>query len=101
MGAAVELSGHSPHFPQPGEAARSALLRLRPQLALIDCDHEEACAESFVGPALMTDAKVVLVRSRRTERDASELARRLDLTVVDMPAEHETLIRILRQTLTP
>jgi DNA-binding NtrC family response regulator len=100
LGAAVELAGHSPHFPQPGEAARSALMRMRPQLALVDCDHEEACAESFIGPALMTGAKVLLFRSRRTERDASELARRLDLTVVDMPVDHESLTQLVRQALT-
>ncbi len=99
LGAAVELAGHAPHFPQPREAARAALLRTRPRLALIDCDHEEACAESFVGPALMTGAKVQLFRSRRTKRDVSELARRLELSVVDLPMEHEALPILLNDLL--
>jgi DNA-binding NtrC family response regulator len=99
LGAAVELAGHRPHFPQPREDARSALRRVRPQLALIDCDHEEACAESFIGPALMTGAKVLLFRSRRTARDMGELTRRLALVVVEMPVDHEELSHQLRQAI--
>lgn len=72
-------------------------MRVRPRLALIDCDHEEACSDSFVGPALMTGSRVLLFKSRRTQRDATELAGRLGLTVVDMPTRHETLSQVLRE----
>lgn len=99
LGAAVELASHVPHFARQGEAARSALLRVRPQLVLIDCDHEESCSDEFVGPALMTGARVILFRSRRTERDMSEFAERLSLRTIDMPAEHDDLTRLLREML--
>lgn len=97
LGAAIELAGHAPSFPQPDESARDALLRVRPRLAVIDCDHAEACSDSFIGPALMTGSRVLLFKSRRTQRDAGELATRLGLTVVDMPTRHETLTQILRE----
>jgi hypothetical protein len=97
LGAAIELAGHAPSFPLADESARDALLRVRPRLSVIDCDHEEACSDSFIGPALMTGSRVLLFKSRRTERDASELASRLGLTVVDMPARHETLTQLLRE----
>lgn len=97
LGAAIELAGHAPSFPQPDEPARDALLRVRPRLAVIDCDHAEACSDSFIGPALMTGSRVLLFKSRRTQRDAGELATRLGLTVVDMPTRHETLTQILRE----
>lgn len=97
LGAAAELAGHEPHFPRQGEGPRAALLRVRPRLALIDCDHEDACSDSFVGPALMTDARVLLFHSARTRRDASVFARRLGLTVLSLPADTETLFRLFRE----
>lgn len=99
LGAAVELAGHAPHFPQQGEGARAALLRVRPSLALIDCDHAEACSESFIGPALMTGAKVQLFRSRRTQRDASNFARQLGLSVAELWMEHDALPTLLNELL--
>ncbi len=99
LGAAVELAGHVPHFARQGEPARSALLRVRPSLILIDCDHEETCADEFVGPALMASAQVLLFRSRQTERDVTEFATRLSLQVVDMPLDHEVLTRLLKERL--
>ncbi len=96
LGASIELAGHAPSFAQTDESARDALLRVRPRLVLIDCDHVEACSETFIGPALMTGSRVLLFRSRRTQRDMSELAGRLELLVVDMPTRHETLAQLLR-----
>jgi hypothetical protein len=97
LGAAIELAGLAPRFPQPAESPRNALLRVRPRLVVIDCDHEEACAEGFVGPALMTGSRVVLFRSRRTRRDVSEMANRLGLRTIEMPHEHETLTSLLHE----
>ena len=96
LGAAVELSGHLPHFARLDEPARSALLRVRPRLVLVDCDHEEACSDEFVGPALMTGARVILFKSRRTQRDMSDFAERLQLTIIEMPLEHTELTDRLR-----
>jgi hypothetical protein len=95
LGAAVELAGHVPHFPEPGETARAALLRLRPGAVLIDCDHDEACAESFIGPALMTGATVQLFWSHRTTRDAGGIAQRLGLSIATLPMEQDTLATLL------
>lgn len=99
LGAAVELAGHMPHFALRDEPARSALLRVRPRLVLIDCDHEETCTDEFVGPALMTSARVLLFRSHHTRRDMGEFAARLSLRIVDMPSEHEALTELLREML--
>ena len=99
LGAAVDLGGYSPHFPLPGEGARAALLRVRPGITLIDCDHEDACSEAFIGPALMTGAKVQLFRSRHTRRDASSFARRLGLSVAVLPMEHDVFTALLNEHL--
>jgi hypothetical protein len=95
LGAAMELAGHAPHFPQSLESPRAALLRVRPRLAVIDCDHADACTDGFVGPALMTGCRILLFRSPRTRRDIGDFAARLDVTVVEMPDDHERLAEIV------
>lgn len=95
LGAAIELAGHAPHFPLPEEQPRTALLRVRPRLVVVDCDDEDACSEGFIGPALMTGSRVLLFRSSRTRRDMSEFSERLGLRVMEMPMEHEPLGRLL------
>ena len=95
LGAAVDLAGHAPRFPLSDESARAALRRIRPRLVLVDCDHEDGCSEAFIGPAIMTGSRVLLFRARRSRRDATELAGRLGLEIVDMPIEHTVLTRTL------
>lgn len=99
LGAAVELAGHQPHFARQAEPARAALLRVRPKLVLIDCDHEESCTDEFVGPALMTGGKVLLFRSRRSHHDRAEFSERLSLRVIDMPLDHRELTKVLHEAL--
>jgi hypothetical protein len=99
LGAVVELAGLAPHYVQEGEAARAALLRIRPPIILADCDHEESCAESFIGPAIMTGAQVALVCSHRTVRDIGDLATRMHLTVLDLSRDHQELDRFLHAAL--
>jgi hypothetical protein len=97
LGAAVELAGHVPSFPQSGEGDRAALLRHRPRVVLLDCDHGEACAEELIGPALMTGARVQLFSTRRSKRDATALANRLGLTLVRLPMEHDDFTTLLHE----
>jgi hypothetical protein len=99
IGAAVELVGFEPAFPTNGASPRDALLRVRPGLVLVDCDHDGACAPSFFGPALMTGARVLLVASRRTRRDAAGLAARFGLRSITLPTELESIAQLLRSEL--
>jgi hypothetical protein len=99
LGAAVELAGHMPNFAGDDERVRAALLRVRPRLILVDCDHEEACTDEFVGPAIMTGARVILFRSNRSIADRTEFSDRLGLRVVDMPKEHDSITELLGEML--
>ena len=99
LGAAIDLAGYAPRFPTSSESPRTALLRARPRLVVVDCDHEEACSDAFIGPALMTGSRVLLFRSPRTRRDVSELSVRIGLRVAEMPMGHEPLKDLLRQML--
>ena len=95
LGAVVELAEHTPNFARHDEPARSALLRVRPRLVLIDCDHDESCCDEFIGPALMTGAQILLFRSYRTRSDRDTFAARLSLRIMDMPADHNVLTTLL------
>jgi hypothetical protein len=96
LGAAVELAGHAPHFPAAHEAVRATLLRLRPRAVLIDCSHD-ACSDGFIGPALMTGARVQLFASQHTPGDARDVARRLGLTIAELPMDHDSLATLLHE----
>jgi hypothetical protein len=88
-----------PNFAGDDERVRAALLRVRPRLILVDCDHEEACTDEFVGPAIMTGARVILFRSNRSIADRTEFSDRLGLRVVDMPKEHDSITELLGEML--
>jgi hypothetical protein len=98
IGAAVELAGLEPAFATDGESPRAALLRVRPRLVLMDCDHA-ACGPSFFGPVLMTGARVLLVGSRRNHGDARELAARFGLRAIMLPADLAAIADLLRAEL--
>lgn len=95
LGAAVESVGHQPRFSEPHEAAREALRRVRPRAVLIDGDDADACAEAFLGPALMTGARVLVFAARGGANRGAALARRAGIDVVRLPDDHEKLLRCL------
>jgi hypothetical protein len=77
------------------ESAREALLRKRPPLVLVECNHDDAGRPSFFGPALMTGARVVLFSSTRSGRDPSPIATRFGLGVIRLPATLEAIAGVL------
>jgi hypothetical protein len=100
LGAAVELAGFVVHFPNPGESPREALMRTRPTVALIDCDHEDACTESFFGPAMMTGATIGIFSSKRSRRTLESIAAEFGVRMFGLPIEFDELARILDGALT-
>jgi hypothetical protein len=95
IGAAVELIGLEPAFATDGEPPRSALIRVRPRLVLVDCDHEGTCAPAFIGPAMMTGARVVLLGSRHSRRDPRTLATSFGLRAMTLPADLDAIAGLL------
>ena len=103
LGGAVELTGHSPHFPKPHEAARDALRRVRPGLVVVGADHADGGTEAFLGPALMTGARLLLFDSRdrgdQGDRAAhgADVARQLGIDVLHLPEDLDLLLLRLRE----
>ena len=99
IGAAVELIGFAPAFATDGASPRGALIRVRPRLVLVDCAHEGACGPSFIGPALMTGARVVLLGSRHSRRDPRALAASFGVRALTLPADVDAIAGLLRAEL--
>lgn len=95
LGAAVELVGATPVYPLDGEGPRDALLRVRPAVALVDCDHEVACTESFFGPALMIGARVAVFSSSRSRRVLDPIAQEFGVRTFGLPVDFEALSEII------
>ena len=96
LGAGVEFAGATPAFPREQESAREALLRLRPRLVMIDCDHEEACSEAVFGPAMMVGARISVFSSTRSRRALEPIAREFNVSLLELPVEFDVLVRLLR-----
>jgi len=95
IGAAVELAGYSPVFPLEGESPRAAVLRVRASGALVDCDHEEACAESFFGPAMMAGTRVAVFSSSRSVRQLEPIANEFGVHLFELPIDFVQLAALL------
>ncbi|MDB4878247.1 MAG: hypothetical protein JWM41_4693 [Gemmatimonadetes bacterium] len=95
LGAAVELAGFVVHFPHAGESPRDALMRTRPTVALVDCDHEEACTESFFGPAMMAGATIGIFSSKHSRRTLEPIAAQFGVRTFGLPIDFDELSSIL------
>jgi hypothetical protein len=95
LGAAVELAGYSPVFPLEGEEARDALRRSKPCAVLVDCDCDDACSESFFGPAMMMGATIAIFTSSRSRRTLQPIADEYRVRVFGLPIEFGDLKALL------
>jgi len=94
IAAAAELAGYEPVFPRDGERPRDALLRTRPGVALVDCDHG-ACTEEFFGPAMMMNARVAIFSSSRSRRTLDPIAAEFGVTTFALPIELDQFATLL------
>ena len=95
LGAAVELAGYRPFFPRDGEGAREALRRGRPCAVLVDCDSDDACSESFFGPAMMVGANIAIFTSTRSRRTLEPIADEYGVRVFELPIDFAALKTLL------
>jgi hypothetical protein len=95
IGAAAELTGFEPIFPLEQESPRDALLRTRPRIVLVDCDHDGACNEAFFGPALMAGASLAVFSSSLSRRALEPIAVEFGVRVFRLPMDVQALGRLL------
>jgi hypothetical protein len=94
IGAAVELGGLVVAFPRQGESAREALRRLRPTAVVVDCADPSALDDAFIGPAMMTGARLFFVGDAITAERLRHVALRFHVTVIELPRDAGQLTRL-------
>ena len=97
VGAAIEAVGVATAFARQGESPRDALLRTRPAVVAIDCEHDEACSEAFLGPVVMTGAAVAVFGPPRLSRDLLVAARRFSVSAFCLPDDQEQFLELVRR----
>lgn len=98
VGAAIEAANVAVVFARHDETPREALLRARPAVVAIDCEHDEACSEAFIGPVVMTGAAVAVFGPPRLSRDLLGASRRFSIAAFCLPDDEERLLELVRRT---
>lgn len=96
LGALLEIHGYTPVFPEPEEAPRDALRRVRPGIVLVDCEQDEACSEAFFGPATMTGARVILFSASRSRQEVASFAARYGFDWFILPIDLPSFSKVVR-----
>ncbi len=97
VGAVIEAAGVAAVFARHGESPRDALLRTRPAVVAIDCEHDEACSEAFLGPVVMTGAEVAIFGPPRLSREMLSASRRFSVGAFCLPDDQEPLLELARR----
>lgn len=85
LGALVELAGHRPRFAEPGESADAAIERVRPNLVLLDSEHEAAADDRAYRAALETGSRIVLFGSSLSASETERFAARRGVACIALP----------------
>ena len=99
LGTLLELDGYAPRFPEPGESPMDALERLRPRVALVDCDEPDACANGFFGECAVQGTTVVLFSPARMPYDVRDVAERYGLPAFSFPIDRTRLGQVIAEAM--
>lgn len=81
----VDLSGHRALQPRSDETVTAAIERVRPQLLLLDCEHDCACEEAAYEAAASVNAEVLLFTPARTNAEVADFAKGRGLRSMALP----------------
>jgi DNA-binding response OmpR family regulator len=81
----VDLSGHRASVPRDDEGVAAAIRRVRPQLVLLDCEHDASCEEGAYAAASSVNASVLLFTPARTRSEVADFAAGRGLRSLALP----------------
>ena len=97
LAALAETAGLSPAFANASETPRDALRRLRPDIVLVDCEHDVACSEQFLGPVRMTGAAALVFGRGGDAERLRALADTHHVRVLTLPMDADEFVRTIRE----
>lgn len=99
LGILAEIEGYHPLFAGAGEPPEHSIARLRPTVALVDCDHAAACADALFDEARATGTRVIIFSPGRMRDDVRSFAEERSLPWFALPIDRAALARALQGTL--
>lgn len=81
----VDLSGHRASQARNDETVSAAIGRVRPQLLLLDCEHDCACEQEAYDAAASVGAEVLLFTPSRTNAEVADFASGRGLRSMALP----------------
>lgn len=95
----VDLSGHTATQTRSDESVTSAIRRVRPDLLLLDCEHDCACEEEAYDAAATVGAEVLLFTPARTNDEVADFARMRGLRSMALPIRLDQFTETLQTSL--
>lgn len=81
----VDLAGHRAAQPHGDESIGAAILRVKPRLLLLDCEHDGACEEEAYQVAAKVGAQVLLFTPSRSHAEVADIAAARGLRSMALP----------------
>jgi len=85
LGAMVELDGYVAAFPGADERPLTAIGRCRPDLILLDCEHELAWDAQAMRSIAASGTQVLLFSAMRSQREIDQIAARYGIAAFVLP----------------
>ncbi len=95
----VDLSGHRAAQPRSDETVGAAILRVRPGLLLLDCEHDCACEEEAYEMAVSVGARVLLFTPSRSHAEVADFAAMRGLRSMALPIRLHEFAETLQTSL--
>jgi DNA-binding NtrC family response regulator len=95
----VELSGHRAVQPRSDETVTAAIMRVRPHLLLLDCEHDCACEEEAYIAAAHVEAEVLIFTPSRSHAEVADFAAERGLRSMALPIRLHEFSATLRSSL--
>jgi AmiR/NasT family two-component response regulator len=87
LGLLVDLQGYEPVFASPETPPATAIARLLPGVAIVDCDHPSACEEDLFLCAQRAGTAVILFSPSRQSPEIRRLAQERKLASFALPID--------------
>ena len=88
LGAMVELDGYTPVFPAADEQPLTAISRQRPDLLLLDCEHDFAWDAHSMRSIPESGTRVLLFSAVRSQREVEQIAGRYGIPSFVLPVAY-------------
>ena len=88
LGAMVELDGYLPVFPAADEQPLAGIRRHRPDLLLLDCEHEVAWDAQAMRSIASSGTRMLLFSAMRSQREIEQIAARYGIAAFVLPVAY-------------